>query len=69
MKIECPEGSGNYLNIYWGANGDLQIGMECKDCTGFKFSGGVILFGRGKGELSPPIQKELLDALAKFASA
>ena len=68
MKIECPEGSGNFLNIYWGANGDLQIGMECNDSTGMKFSGGVSLFGRGKGDNSPPAQKELMAALVKFSS-
>ncbi len=67
MKIECPEGSGNYLNIYWGANGDMQIGMECKDCTGMKFVGGVSLFGRGKGEGSPELQRKLIAALNEFA--
>ena len=67
MRIEVPHGSGNFINIFMGGNGDLCIRIEGTDCTGFKFSASVELFGHGKGYTEPENVQRLYSALRPFA--
>jgi len=66
MKIECPEKSGNFLDLYFSPAGDLVISVEQVSEAG-KSRAAVSLFGPGKGEGSPVTQRALLKALTPFA--
>jgi len=66
MRIECPEQSGNFLDLYFSPAGDLVISVEQAGEMG-RVRAAVKLFGTGKGEGSPAAQKALLDALTPFA--
>lgn len=69
MRIETPAGSGNFIEIHWGENGDLYITIDVKDplLKDVRQTATAKLFGRGKGEGEPIITQELRAALAPFA--
>lgn len=69
MRIETPAGSGNFIEIHWGENGDLYVTIDSKDplITNGRQTATAKLFGRGKGECEPGINQELRVALAPFA--
>jgi len=68
MMIETPSGSGNFIDIYWGANGDLYLVIEGTDSTGFRYRSQAQFLGHGKGGVEPEKVQRLLSALAPFAS-
>ncbi len=67
MEIETPRGSGNFITIYTGRNGDLVVSLKTTDSTGFRQRASIEFHGCRKGELEPEETRQLYNALRQFA--
>ncbi len=68
MRVETPTGSGQYVEIYFSASGNLVVSVQAIDCAGMRSRAAVELLGAGKGEIEPKIIQDLFSALKPFAS-